>query len=153
LKSPACRAAVDALQVSEAEARTSRFAESPADRARQRDVMARLQAARKQAAQACLRGSGDPPPPAAVAPPPIAVPPVDVTPPARRPLPLPSTPAASAPPAAGPAPPRPQPPPIVTSCDAAGCWTSNGKWLPRAGETLIGPRGPCTVQGVLLNCP
>jgi hypothetical protein len=153
LKSPACRAAVDALRASEAEARTARFAESPTDRARQRDAMARLQAARKQAAQACLRGSGDPPPPAAVAPPPIAVPPVDVTPSARRPLPLPSAPAASAPPAAAPPPLRPQPPPIVTSCDTGGCWTSDGKWLPRAGQTLIGPRGPCTVQGVLLNCP
>jgi hypothetical protein len=152
LKSPTCHAAVDALQVREAEARAARFTESPADRVRQRDATARLQAARKQTAQACLRGSGDPPPPASVAPPPVAVPPVDVTAPPRPPLPLPSAPAASAPPAAA-APPRPQPPPIVTSCDAAGCWTSDGKWLPRAGATLIGPRGPCTVQGVLLNCP
>jgi hypothetical protein len=153
LKSPACRAAVDALQVREAEARAERFTESPADRVRQRDATARLQAARKQAAQACLRGSGDPPPPASVAPPPVAVPPIDITAPPRPPLPLPGAPAASAPAAAAAAPPRPQPPPIVTSCDAAGCWTSDGKWLPRAGQTLIGPRGPCTVQGVLLNCP
>ena len=139
LKSPACRAAVDALQVREAEVRAARSTESPADRVRQPEAMARMQAARKQAAQACLRGSGDRPPPAYVAPPPVAV--------------LPSAPAGRAPPAAAAPLPRPQPPPIVTSCDAAGCWTSDGKWLPRAGSTLIGPRGPCTVQGVLLNCP
>jgi len=153
LKSPACRAAVDALQVREAEVRAARSTESPADRVRQPEAMARMQAARKQAAQACLRGSGDRPPPAYVAPPPVAVPPVDITAPMRPPLPLPGAPAGRAPPAAAAPPPRPQPPPIVTSCDAAGCWTSDGKWLPRAGSTLIGPRGPCTVQGVLLNCP
>ena len=150
LKSPPCRAAVDALQVHEAEVRAARSTESPADRMRLRDATARLQAARKRAAQACLLGSGDPPPPASVAPPPVAVPAVR---PPRPPLPPPSAPAASTPPAAAEPPPRSQPPPIVMSCDAAGCWTSDGQWLPRAGATLIGPRGPCTVQGALLNCP
>jgi hypothetical protein len=152
LKSTACREAITALQGHESEARAARSAQPPADRARQRDAIERLRAARKRAAQVCLRGSGDPPPPSSVAPPPVAVPPVAITPPAQPPLPPASAPAAAAVPAPAP-PPRPQPPPIVTSCDAAGCWTSDGKWLPRAGPTLLGPRGPCTVQGVLLNCP
>jgi hypothetical protein len=156
LQAPACQEALAALQAQEAAARAARFARPPADRARERDAIARLQAARKKAARACLRGSGEPPPPSTVAPPPVAVPPV--TPAAAPRLPGPSAsaprpPILAEPGAADEVAPRPRPPPIVTSCDAAGCWTSDGAWLPRAGPTLVGPRGQCAVQGVLLHCP
>ena len=42
---------------------------------------------------------------------------------------------------------------MITSCDAGGCWDSDGVRLQRSGPNLMGPRGPCTAQGVLFNCP
>jgi hypothetical protein len=41
----------------------------------------------------------------------------------------------------------------VTSCDALGCWSSDGTRLQRVGPNLLGPRGFCSVQGAVLNCP
>jgi hypothetical protein len=44
--------------------------------------------------------------------------------------------------------------PWITSCDATGCWGSDGFRYQRQGETLlIGPRGVCTMQGQSLYCP
>ncbi|MEO5671429.1 MAG: hypothetical protein ABIR26_12110 [Ramlibacter sp.] len=77
--------------------------------------------------------------------PPIVVPPpvIDVPP---RP--------AALPPVAMPLPPisvtRPT---VITTCDTAGCWDSDGRRLNSHGPQLIGPRGPCFVQGALVNCP
>jgi hypothetical protein len=41
----------------------------------------------------------------------------------------------------------------ITSCDAAGCWTSDGSRVQRMGPDLVGPRGICTVQGAVISCP
>jgi hypothetical protein len=43
--------------------------------------------------------------------------------------------------------------PVITSCDPGGCWDNDGTRLHRAGPNLMGPRGLCTVQGNVLNCP
>jgi hypothetical protein len=45
-----------------------------------------------------------------------------------------------------------RPPAMVSSCDATGCWASDGTRLHRAGPNLIGPRGLCTVSGKLVQC-
>ncbi len=41
----------------------------------------------------------------------------------------------------------------ITSCDANGCWSSDGTRLQRFGSQLLGPRGFCNVQGSVVNCP
>ena len=46
-----------------------------------------------------------------------------------------------------------QAPACATSCDAGGCWDSNGTRYNRMGPTLIGPSGVCSQQGAFLNCP
>jgi hypothetical protein len=46
-----------------------------------------------------------------------------------------------------------QRPYAITSCDAGGCWANDGSRLNRVGPNLWGPRGVCTVQGTLLQCP
>jgi hypothetical protein len=46
-----------------------------------------------------------------------------------------------------------QPPPVVTSCDAGGCWSSDGTRLNRVGPNLMGPGGVCTVTGKMVHCP
>ena len=52
-----------------------------------------------------------------------------------------------------PPPVRIEPPLTVTGCDASGCWASDGTRLQQAGPQLLGPRGFCSVQGALLQCP
>ncbi len=44
-------------------------------------------------------------------------------------------------------------PPVLTQCDATGCWDSNGMRLNRIGADLASPRGPCNVQGNIASCP
>ena len=44
-------------------------------------------------------------------------------------------------------------PAVITTCDAAGCWDSEGRRLNQLGPMLVGPRGPCTLQGGIANCP
>ena len=132
LKSDACKEAITALeQVAGENASPTRSA--------------RLAQARENAASVCLgrgkeRGtrSGAPYPAQSVSPP--------VRPAAR---PQPPAPAMPAPPAAPPVP-RPA---VITTCDAAGCWDSDGRRLNQVGPLLIGPRGPCTPQSALANCP
>jgi hypothetical protein len=105
----------------------------------------RLSRARRQAALACLgpssgsrERSGAPNPPQTVPPPVIG----------QRSAP-PSPPAVAA----------PQPPlaipraGAITVCDPAGCWDSEGRRLNQMGPLLMGPRGPCTLNGGALNCP
>ncbi len=58
------------------------------------------------------------------------------------------------PPVALPAPPLAIPrPTVITTCDPAGCWDSDGRRLNNMGPLLMGPRGPCTLQGGVANCP
>lgn len=131
---PACRAALDALQAAEA-------ASAPPASAR-----ARLQPLRQRAARACLGGGrADPPPSPRSVQAPISVAPVVIAPPAatRAPLPAPEVTL-----------PRPVgPPTVVLSCDATTCRASDGSVLQRAGTALIGPRGLCRVEGHTLVCP
>jgi len=127
LKSPACGAAIQSLE----QARS------------QPQHKAKVEALRKQAAQACL-GDNDATRPSARAPyPPVAVAPITTATP--RPLPAPPRPA--------PPPTAIQRPPAITSCDPAGCWDSNGNRLSRAGPTLLGPQGVCTQVAGVLSCP
>lgn len=112
-------------------------------------------ALKHRAARACLGAAaeGD----AATrrsAPPPAVAPPITLVPP---PAPKAVPPLSSAPPIP-PMPPAmppsvPRPPALITACDAAGCWTSEGARLPRVGPNLLGPRGLCTAQGAVLVCP
>lgn len=44
-------------------------------------------------------------------------------------------------------------PRTVTTCDAAGCWASDGSRLQQQGPLLVGPRGVCTQTAGVLNCP
>ena len=103
--------------------------------------LARVKLAQQRTARACLGASHGPaqrsgaPQPAQAVPPPrfAAVPVAPASPPA--PPPASSAPAA------------------ITTCDSAGCWDSAGRRLNSLGPMLIGPKGPCTVQGALVNCP
>jgi hypothetical protein len=140
--SAACREALDALQAQEGKAMAARQgASSPSST----ELLRQLEPWRRQAARACLGGQGDAAPPThSVAPPAFTVTPSPV-----RPLPpatvrtLPGTPL----------PPPPAAPATITSCDPNGCWTSDGSRLQRMGPNLVGPRGMCSAQGVLLHCP
>lgn len=129
LKSAECKSALDGLE---------RVLD---DKTEGRERALRVAAARRSAMVACLgradgaaTRSGAPYPPQAVAPPVIAgAPPLRVTPPAP--------PLAIA---------RPT---VITTCDPAGCWDSEGRRLNHFGPLLLGPRGLCTVQGGVANCP
>jgi hypothetical protein len=139
--SAACRDALAALQAREAQAMAARDAGRPTE-----DLLKSLAPLRRQAARACLGGRGDPPPPSQQP----ATPAFTVAPAAARPpVPPPSPPAAPM----IPAPQRPAAPAMVTNCDPSGCWASDGSRLQRLGPNLVGPRGVCTQQGVLLHCP
>jgi hypothetical protein len=79
----------------------------------------------------------------------MTVPPLAGTPrlplPASVPAPLEST---------RPVVPQSRTPTVITTCDAAGCWTSDGRRLERvAPDMFVGPRGICSGQGVMLQCP
>lgn len=113
----------------------------------------KLSAAQRRAAAACLgrapgsppEGRRDEPTTGRFVPPPVAV----------APIPLPASPAvpeiATSP---SPAPPVAVPrPPVITACDAAGCWDSEGRRHNRQGPVWVGPDGVCTPQSGHLNCP
>lgn len=132
LKSDACKAALGVLE---------QVAAEPASKAK----AARVAAARKDAAAACLGRSDDRRARSGAPDPVQAVPPPVVAAPARP---------TAAPDAALPTPALQIPRPIViTTCDPAGCWDSEGRRLNSMGPLLMGPRGPCTLQGGLANCP
>ena len=132
LKSDACKAAIVALeQVAGENASATRAA--------------RLAQARENAATVCFgRGSdrgtrsGAPYPAQSVSPSATSAPRSLPSPPAVAPAP--------------PAPPAPRPA-VITTCDPAGCWDSDGRRLNQMGPLLMSPRGPCTPQGGLANCP
>jgi len=149
LESSECQRALAALgshEAAVAEASGASAAVSADDR---RHIAAKLAPVRRQAARACLARSLDPPSSSPlVRPPPIATAPRAIA-PASSPAPSRST--------AGPAPPmRPaqvERPYAITSCDPGGCWANDGTRLNRVGPSLWGPRGVCTVQGSLVQCP
>jgi hypothetical protein len=106
----------------------------------------RLARARQEAALACLgptsgnrERSGAPQPPQAVPPPAIGVRPPPPAPPTVNAVPQPPLPV-----------PRSA---VITACDPAGCWDSEGRRLNNAGPLLLGPRGLCTLHAGVLNCP
>jgi hypothetical protein len=105
----------------------------------------RLAVARKKVLAICLgpasahpQRSGAPQPALAVPAPIISAPPLYPT--ARAtppPLPLVSAPRQA----------------VITICDPQGCWDSDGRRLNNLGPMLVGPRGVCTLQGGIANCP
>jgi hypothetical protein len=136
LSAPACRRALETLEAREA----SVAIEGQAARAA-------LEAARRQAAVACLGGPDRP----ASAPARAAQPALTITPAPRPAMPTPrSVPGASALPMPAP---RAAPPLTIATCDATGCWASDGTRLQRAGPNLLGPTGLCTTSGPFVQCP
>lgn len=137
MASPACKSARESLEAAYRAATDRRD-----------ETALKLQAARRNAALVCLGRGGA----AAGRDTPNRVPPALAVPPARQPGPPPVTPRATpATPPSGPvAIPRPT---LITSCDDAGCWGNDGQRYNRAGSQLVGPRGTCSVQGGVLNCP
>ncbi len=166
LPSPECERALQAVQACEDVAASAPDAAPRAD-GRRRAPDARLLDLRRRAAQVCLGGKAPAPQrqvqapvtvapvivaPVTVAPvtvAPVTVAPVKVTPVTVAPVTVP--PVSVTPPA--PPPPRNAPPLVITSCDPTGCWASDGSRLNRMGQNLLGPRGLCSVQGNLLQCP
>ena len=158
LESVECRralAVVDSEEAAVAEASRASGGVTANDR---RLIDAKLAPARRRAATACLARHADPATLSSqplVRPPPLATAPIAVAPAARPPLAAalpPATPIAPIAPIA-PTMPRAASPYAITSCDAGGCWANDGSRLNRVGATLWGPRGACTVQGSLLQCP
>lgn len=141
-----CRRALDVLQVQESAAAMASKAGRPPDAARQQADRTRIEMLRRRAAHACLgAGAARVPPSGRLAEPGIAVSPVEVPPlgarPSLRPPPAPLPPL------------RVEPPLTVMSCDAAGCWASDGSRLQQVGPQLLGPRGFCSRQANVLQCP
>ena len=128
LKSDACGRALSALQA----ARAPGSGRQPAEE----------EALRRDATQTCLGGSGDAHRPSPTAQAPLVVPPPTVA------LPRSTPPREVTPPA-----PAIEHPPVITACDAGGCWDSDGRRLNRAGPVLIGPGGACVTAGVQVHCP
>jgi hypothetical protein len=126
LKSQACGAALASLQS-----------------ARQRG--GNVDAQRQAAAAACLGTASRAARPSRIAQPPVVVPPPQIELPQRAaPLPPPTLP----PPAVA-----IDRAPVPATCDAGGCWTSDGTHLRHVPPNLAGPAGLCTQQGGLVYCP
>jgi len=152
MRSDACRDALRALQAREAAlaggAASAPTRPTPPPTA-QPDARPRLvgdrtwQTLRARAAQACLGGAPDAPRPLPrSALPPIAVPPVAVEPAPTRALPSPPPPAIE----------LRRPSPTVSSCDAGGCWMSDGSRMPQVGKNPVDPKVRCAVQGAFVLC-
>lgn len=144
IESAGCRDTLAALQDAQARAVAQRRADDQPAKPLDGETAKRLEALRRQAARACLGGTGEPPP-RAQQPAPAPLDP-------RRPRPPVAMPALPPAPMA-PAPPTPSPPLMVLGCDSSGCWASDGSRLQQLGPHLLGPRGFCTQQGLVLNCP
>jgi hypothetical protein len=130
LASDACQLARQALQLA-----LSAAAENPHDKA------AQLAQARERTALACLGAADSSLATTRSRQPALVVPPIVPAAPAPHVIATPLPPMAI---------PRA---PVITACDAGGCWDSNGQRLQRAGPELMGPHGPCIAQGQSFNCP
>lgn len=139
LGSPDCARALAGLSAEEDVAIARRKASAPEGDAQP----ARLLQFQRAAALACL-GAADATPPQPTLRPPVTVPGITL-----RPVPLP--PAGRS----APLPDAVQQRPLlsITSCDALGCWASDGTRLQRQGWGLLGPRGLCSQLGAVLDCP
>ncbi len=143
LQSPGCVTAMSALHDVEGAVAASVKSGKGTSAADSRTLV-KLAELKRAAARTCLGGNGTPSPaPQHMAQRPISVqvsPSASVTArPALIPSPLPPVPVA--------------PLKSITSCDAAGCWVNNGTRLQRVGPALLSPKGFCSVQGSVLNCP
>ena len=136
MHSEACSDALARLQAQEEQLGRA----SPIDDA----TRARWQGLRRTAARQCLGGDGSLMSPSQhTLRSPIAVAPIAAAPRSVTPVATPAPPALA-----------PNAPPLtLSSCDATGCFASDGSRLTRTGAGLIGPRGLCTVQGNFLQCP
>jgi len=152
LQSDECQHALAELSAQEAAVAETSRANGGVTANDRRLIDATLAPARRRVAQACLARAPDPAAlaaPSLVRPPPIATAPLVVA-PASSPAPnSPTAHAAPIPPASA----RAEKPYAITSCDAGGCWANDGSRLNRVGPNLWGPRGICTVQGSLVQCP
>lgn len=126
LKSPACGAALAALQA----ARTEKAAP------------ARIESLRSSAEQTCLGSASLPTRPARTVQAPVHVPPPQID----APLATPSL----RPPVAPPPPVAIERYPQPATCDPNGCWTNDGSHLRMVPPN---PPGLCTTQGGLVYCP
>ena len=153
LQAPECRRALDALRVREAALAAEVHASGARNDPGTHGADAKLIAARKAAASACLARRAD----VDAAPSRFVVPPLPVAPVTAAPAPRGTWPAPPRSRAEPPAPTRPavapERPYAITSCDAGGCWANDGTRLNRVGPNLVGPRGFCSVQGSLVQCP
>jgi len=152
LASAECQRALAALNAEEAVVAESSRAGGGVTANDRRLIDARLAPMRRQAARACLARRADPATLSSerlMRPTPVTTQPLAVA-PASSPAPTPAT--ARAAPLAPPTTPADKPY-AITSCDAGGCWANDGSRLNRVGPNLWGPRGICTVQGSLLQCP
>ncbi|MBI3367273.1 MAG: hypothetical protein HY021_02120 [Burkholderiales bacterium] len=144
-----CKQALDALEAQEAAMAREQTPADTSPQGRQQAAQSRLAPFRDQAIKTCLGGRPMTAPPSQhLVRAPISVPSLTLTLPPARPMTSPSTGLPSATPLR-----PPSPPVVVTHCDVAGCWASDGTHLQRAGGSLIGPRGICTTVGTVLNCP
>jgi hypothetical protein len=106
----------------------------------------RLEALRSSAAEACLGAAAIPTRPSRVLRPPVVVPPPQIDVPqggvhAHESVQAPAPPVAIGRPA------------LPATCDAGGCWTSDGTHLRHVPPNGVGPSGLCTQQGGLVYCP
>lgn len=147
LESADCRRALDAMQAQETTVAGLAPTQQPAQQPARGAALARLESLRQDAARSCLGGSAAARVPQRLAQPPVTVPRVTVNPPRLPPAPASVAPWPALPPGVV------GPPVRVIACDATGCWASDGSHLLRAGPSLLGPRGLCSVQGTALHCP
>ena len=105
----------------------------------------RLDEVRQQAAQRCLGLKAAPLPEHRFLPTPVSVEPIRLR--SEPSLSVASPAAPATPPVAI------QRPPVLTICDAAGCWDAAGARYSQQGPVLLGPNGICTQQGGSMNCP
>jgi len=150
LQSAECRRALAELNAQEAAVAETWRASGGVTANDRQLIDATLAPARRHATRACLARAADPATLASqplVRPPPIATAPLVVAPASS---PAPTTPRTAPLPSASA---RTEKPFAITSCDAGGCWANDGSRLNRVGPNLWGPRGICSVQGSLLQCP
>jgi hypothetical protein len=145
VQSPACRDALAALQAHESARAAASAPKARPDERPDATADRTWRILRARAAKICLGGEPDAPAPlphSATAP--ITVPPAVIAPPVVR-----------APRVTTPSPPPVEtrkPPTVVMSCDAGGCWTSDGARLPQVGRNPQDARVRCSVQGSFVVC-